>query len=903
MSLDLFQRETMERVNQLPPVHDPEPSAFESFWRGAGLTTMRNLARVGRSVDMAGAVGPIIQDAFTGGTVAQEKYFREHDEVWGSAVDHWTPKPNEVGVAGQVAGELLTMLPLVIASPSLAVGSYQLGTAEDLVRKGIDAGKAQAVGAVQGAGIGLGIWMPILGQNLWQRVVVGGAGFNVLQGTAMRGASGQILAGTPAEKEFQAFDGTALTMDVLLGAAFGAIVHMSPAQRAQGTEMWQRITNWAEALTPSQKSALVALRLAQHLNVDSAPGIPAGPVDVEAHVNRVKTAIEQLERGQKVEVSGTTEPVFEGEPSRLQAMQRRAEELVARAPRVGKAEGVPPIQESALDIQYNRGLTPEYAAIEGRFARQVLGDVEGSIKAYEKLPGTDGGKVLNTDLARELSPDYAASLASRSRYAAAVHEPASALVKEIYTRKLAEPDPNGLNMVTFTAGGTGAGKTGAIAGTPLASKISQVSQIVYDTNMNTFSSSVSKIDQAIAAGKQVNILWVGRDPIDALKGAIKRAVKIGRTVPLSEHAKTHVGAAATVERLLEHYQGNRNVQFVFLDNAGAKGEVTVAGPELPRSYDFNNLELRLKEALDAEYKAGGVPDHVYQGFAGHAPGAEGAVPGRAGEGQPPGEHASAPRHRKGLDREALPREEVRPDRPPAPGESFLVYRLGESGELANRNAGNADAVARYIMGTEDPMGPISSRAGKVFAYEVTLDEGQPGFGKYEGLTGAKPGKELTVGRAARDAEVAYSFPEKGYKAKLLGERSLDLLRTKLKNAGFESFDDAGSNIGARAIREAFTESEAPPAKPGGSEPPPPRGSRQAEAGGAEGTGPDPVKAAADQIVEANPERMVRVGTNPDGSPVVKSAKDYLDDARAAARQAKADVKLFEAAAMCLMGRA
>jgi hypothetical protein len=164
--------------------------AFDGFLRGAGLTTMRNLARVGRSIDMAGAVGPILKDAITGGTEARTATSRSTTR---SGARRWTRGRRgrtRWAWPGQITGEVLSMLPLVIASPALAVGSLQMGTAEDLVRKGVDSGKAQAVGAVQGAGLGLGVWMPIIGQNLWQRVVVGGAGFNVLgQGIGTRAAS------------------------------------------------------------------------------------------------------------------------------------------------------------------------------------------------------------------------------------------------------------------------------------------------------------------------------------------------------------------------------------------------------------------------------------------------------------------------------------------------------------------------------------------------------------------------------------------------------------------------------------------------------------------------------------------------------------------------------------------
>jgi hypothetical protein len=314
VSLDLYERETQERLSTMQPVEHLEAGTWDGFARGTGLSAMRGLARIGRTIDMAGAVGPILKDAVTGGTELQDRYFREHDEVWGSAVDYWTPKRGEVGVAGEIAGQLLSLLPVVLASPGLAVADAYLGTAEDLVKQGVDAGKAQAVGAVQAVGLGLGIWVPILGRNGWERILVGGAGFNVAQGITMRGVSGAILEGTPAAKAFEAFDGHALTLDVLLGLAFGSFAHLNPEMRAQGAKAWERIGAWAQKLEPSELAAIAALRQAQHANVDSFPGgKPAGPQDIEAHVNRLRVATEQILRGEPVHVEDMPAPKTEAE--------------------------------------------------------------------------------------------------------------------------------------------------------------------------------------------------------------------------------------------------------------------------------------------------------------------------------------------------------------------------------------------------------------------------------------------------------------------------------------------------------------------------------------------------------------------------------------------------------------
>ena len=308
MSLDLFQQEGNERLTALPPVQNVDPGMFDGFVRGTGLATMKGFAKAARAVDLLGSVGPIVQDAFTGGTEAQDKYFAEHDAVFGRAVDYWTPRSNEIGMAGEVMGGLMSVLPQVIASPGLAVATTQLGTAEDLANVGVTTGKAQIVGAVQGLTLGTGIWMPILGKNLWQRAVIGGAGFNLAQGTVARGVSGAILEGTPAAEMFKAFDGEAMTLDVLMGLAFGGLVHYSPTQRAQGAKAWESIEGWARNLNPSDKAAIVTLREAQHLNLDSTPGKPVSDVDIEAHVNRMRASIDQLATDQPVNVEDIRVP-------------------------------------------------------------------------------------------------------------------------------------------------------------------------------------------------------------------------------------------------------------------------------------------------------------------------------------------------------------------------------------------------------------------------------------------------------------------------------------------------------------------------------------------------------------------------------------------------------------------
>jgi hypothetical protein len=260
--------------------------------------------------------------------------------------------------------------------------------------------------------------------------------------------------------------------------------------------------------------------------------------------------------------------------------------------------------------------------ITDRFAAQ-LQDFDKARDDYSKLEDSNGGTVLNTDTARELSADY---LADRTK-SPDVHEPASAFIKKLYAAKLAEPTPAGTEpTVLFTGGGTGAGKSTGLG--KLESDFKP--EITYDTNMNTYASSKQKIEQALGAGRKVKILYTYRDPAEALRnGAFPRAMNqakkygTGRTLTLGTHAETHEGSFDVVHRLSREYNGDGRVEIFVLDNSRGKGQsefVPLDQIPDPRSKD---LRERLQQQLEEAHAAGEISDPVYAGFGGKGGGSTG----------------------------------------------------------------------------------------------------------------------------------------------------------------------------------------------------------------------------------------------------------------------------------------
>jgi hypothetical protein len=399
MSLDLYERETAERLSGMSLTDTIEPSIWDGFGRGTGMTMMRRFAQTGSAIDLALKAPAIALFQMTDNERALEHLFRDHDKRWGSAVEYWTPQPNEVGVAGQVAGEVLAMIPSIIAAPATSVGAFGLSTAEDLVKQGVEPAKAGAVGVTMGAGLGAGVLAPILGRNLWQRMIIGGAGFNVVQGAAMRGLASEILEDTPAKDMFHALDSTEMAIDLILGLAFGGMVHFSPEGRAQGERAWAKLSEWAQGLTPTQVSAIMALRQAKHAHVDTLPGKPDGPEDLNAHVERLKTATEQILREQPVNVqeikvpeeSGAQRPPqFEPVPERIQEAEKRGTmmlEEVNRALAEAGEDGMPIVkidideqgQPFLVDVVSGEAIRPdENVLTEGKIERLVRQQIEAS---------------------------------------------------------------------------------------------------------------------------------------------------------------------------------------------------------------------------------------------------------------------------------------------------------------------------------------------------------------------------------------------------------------------------------------------------------------------------------------------------------------------------------------------
>lgn len=285
--------------------------------------------------------------------------------------------------------------------------------------------------------------------------------------------------------------------------------------------------------------------------------------------------------------------------------------------------GGTPIQASLASLVPQPPQLSGQNPIEQAYFQRLANDYQRLTQEYAALPSTDGGRILNTDDAREMSPEYRAD---RTR-SADVHEPSSAFVKQMYAERLSQDTPPGRdNMVLFTAGGTGAGKTTGLQTVQQVHPDIKNAEMVYDTNMNTFDSADKKVKQALDAGRKVGLVYTYRDPVEAMQnGALKRASRMeaemgtGRTVPIDEHFKTHMGSRKVMEQLQTKYGSDPRFHMMVIDNSRGPGNARVVSglDKLPK-LDETRVRKGLNDALENAYRTGQISAAIYQGTRGNA---------------------------------------------------------------------------------------------------------------------------------------------------------------------------------------------------------------------------------------------------------------------------------------------
>jgi hypothetical protein len=224
------------------------------------------------------------------------------------------------------------------------------------------------------------------------------------------------------------------------------------------------------------------------------------------------------------------------------------------------------------------------------------------------------GRVYNADNMSELLDVHGP--AERWTHHDAVRSSASAATQAGFDRALAVPVTLADDVVLFTGGGTGSGKSTAVGPLPQT-------RLALDSTLSRIEPSQRNIDRALASGRSVIVLFVYRDPLDAfLNGVVARALDPanGRVVPIVTHAQTHAGAPSTLVALARRYADDSRVAFCVVENVtgepSEERDIEWLQERSARAPLVEVLRADLERALDTETAAGRVSAPLAERLAG-----------------------------------------------------------------------------------------------------------------------------------------------------------------------------------------------------------------------------------------------------------------------------------------------
>lgn len=290
--------------------------------------------------------------------------------------------------------------------------------------------------------------------------------------------------------------------------------------------------------------------------------------------------------------------------------------------RLDNAYGAYRYQVQRIDDEGPKMSLAQGEDIGAKLKARIDSDFDGAAQEYSQLKGTKGGRLLDTDIARELSPEYQQD---RSR-SAEVHEAASAFTQRLFEQRMNQPGTG--DIVVFMAGGGGSGKSSAET---LLSPVLDRASTILDGTLSSYDKARRNVKMALDSGRQVRIAYVYRDPEEAVRnGVLTRAMRGGRTVPVDALVKGHAGSSNVVRKLQAEFSGNPKFKIFAVDNSKGPGAAQIAPLESITPVIIDGLKERFINATEEEYKAGRISESVYRATVGSQADAAARTEGETG---------------------------------------------------------------------------------------------------------------------------------------------------------------------------------------------------------------------------------------------------------------------------------
>jgi hypothetical protein len=256
------------------------------------------------------------------------------------------------------------------------------------------------------------------------------------------------------------------------------------------------------------------------------------------------------------------------------------------------------------------------AAVQEQVSQAVEADSERFLAAYRLDSRSFQGRYVNSDLMKEMFPEYSASKEHRNRYNLPVHNAAAVLAAAQFRVAVADDSVPDRTNALFLTGVPGAGKTTAV----LANKdqFPQDARIVYEGQLADPVHALPKFEAALAKGLNVEIVVIHVSSEQALANTVLRFEREGRGATIEALARIQGNLPNGLKQIYARF--GDEIGFTVVDKRDmmvVRSRGWEALSLLESEGNYEHIKQKLTEILEAQYAAH-ITDGAYQQALGQA---------------------------------------------------------------------------------------------------------------------------------------------------------------------------------------------------------------------------------------------------------------------------------------------
>ena len=258
------------------------------------------------------------------------------------------------------------------------------------------------------------------------------------------------------------------------------------------------------------------------------------------------------------------------------------------------------------------------AAVQEKVCLAAEADPERFLAAYCLDSRSFQGRYVNSDLMKEMFPEYNASKEHRNRYNLPVHNAAAVLAAAQFRAAVGDDSVPERTNALFLTGVPGAGKTAAVLA--YRDQFPQGARILYEGQLSDPVNSIPKFEAALGLGLDVEIVAIHVSSEQALANTILRFEREGRGATIEALARIQGFLPSGLKQISTRF--DNKIGFSVVDKRGTMGLIWLRGwealPLLESEGNYEHIKRKLTETLEAHHSAGLISAGAYRQAIGQA---------------------------------------------------------------------------------------------------------------------------------------------------------------------------------------------------------------------------------------------------------------------------------------------